>query len=467
MTKGCAAPDSIASRRADSSHVYKVVGLEQNAQPAPGNDQVYGTGWYPNIEVDDTGGIHLAWTNAEYGDVMYARWDPEAHRTRDVQVVEREGAAGSFLKLALGPKGEPILAYYNQTTHQLRLAHRPKDWRTKALESKLDKVENESVDFEIQQRGNAQKKETRQLSKKSSNTSKVKKAKGKPSGTNAVESFLEAQKNAREVKSDHEPPMGEGWLGENVAYGEFVGIGTSLVIDSEGSPHILFYHPDAKHGDRLRYARRHRNMEGFSEEHLGRFKVLTLDEDLGASHKIQTGFWVGSDEVIASYAAWQGINIELRLAIVDLKSDSVQVIEPKRKKEVDGYTSTLSVHDNTIDVYSVVSGASALAHFQLNRENPVIPMERKTLLSRPGPTSITRLAKGETFILTWGHGDTRNEGPGLWLLKSTSYNAPLEKVVLDEGKLEEPWLDTASRDGVLWAVWTSPDMHSMKLYRHK
>jgi hypothetical protein len=31
-----------------------------------------GVGWYPDVEVDGDGRVHVAWTDADVGDVLYA-----------------------------------------------------------------------------------------------------------------------------------------------------------------------------------------------------------------------------------------------------------------------------------------------------------------------------------------------------------------------------------------------------------
>jgi hypothetical protein len=87
-----------------------------------------GMGWYPNIEVDDDNQLHMAWVDADAGDVRYAVTVAAGSALAEPPVpVDALGAVGSFLRLALGPGGVPMLAYSRQDTGIFRFAWRPVD----------------------------------------------------------------------------------------------------------------------------------------------------------------------------------------------------------------------------------------------------------------------------------------------------------------------------------------------------
>lgn len=113
-----------------ASSIVVVAQAGEDAPPDEKPSTSLGTGWYANVEVDDLDRIHLAWTNADRGDVKYAVTAPGAATPQGSEIVDGEGAVGAYLRLALAPDGTPALSYYHQDKNELRLAHRgPEGWK--------------------------------------------------------------------------------------------------------------------------------------------------------------------------------------------------------------------------------------------------------------------------------------------------------------------------------------------------
>ena len=87
-----------------------------------------GTGWYPNVEVDDDNRLHVAWVDADVGDVVYAVSNKGGSAIEaKPQPIDVDGAVGSFLRLALAPGGVPVFSYARQDESVLRVAWRAND----------------------------------------------------------------------------------------------------------------------------------------------------------------------------------------------------------------------------------------------------------------------------------------------------------------------------------------------------
>jgi hypothetical protein len=85
-----------------------------------------GVGWYPDVEVDAQDRVHVAYTDADVGDVLYAASAAGATTPGTPSVVESKGAAGAFVRLALTAAGEPVISYYHQDEHTLKVARSSK-----------------------------------------------------------------------------------------------------------------------------------------------------------------------------------------------------------------------------------------------------------------------------------------------------------------------------------------------------
>lgn len=97
------------------------------AQGAP-NGQ---TGWWPDVEFSTADVPHIAFCDAERGDLMYAA------RTNDqwhVETVSATGAVGKYLSLALDRNDHPAISFYDQSKKYLRYAWREsRRWTTERI----------------------------------------------------------------------------------------------------------------------------------------------------------------------------------------------------------------------------------------------------------------------------------------------------------------------------------------------
>lgn len=89
------------------------------------------TGWWPDVVFDAQDVPHIAYCDAERGDLVYAtREGSQWQRT----IVEERGAVGKYVSLAVNSKGEPGIAFYDQTQKYLRYAWRREgNWQTERV----------------------------------------------------------------------------------------------------------------------------------------------------------------------------------------------------------------------------------------------------------------------------------------------------------------------------------------------
>lgn len=393
-------------------------------QPSPGQTKVLGTGWYANIETDSRGVMHLAWTDADLGDVMYTQWEPDQPAPAPPQPVELDGAAGGYLRLALGPGDAPILSYYHQDRRVLRLAHRPADL-----------------------------------------------AKMKAAGA-ALQAPLEAKPVFTPLVPGEKAPrqpsegMGPGWHGEDVAFGDQVGMAGALFVDAQGRPHLTYYTKN----ERFRYARRPWDKDAFGPLVNGVFEKFDVDERAGGSYTMSTDLAVTKDgTVVVSYCHWNYIDSVLRIGWLAPGKSSFDVLDAtKLDRIVDGWHSMLvPVDDHQFDVFSVATGALKLFAGRLDLKAPQPFTERQAWLERPGPTVVKRAADGTLWVLTRGQGfRSLGEEPGVWLVEIPAGDlARAKRKLLERGSQRDPWLDLALRpDGRPVAVWTSKETDSMRMF---
>ncbi|HEY4223033.1 MAG TPA: hypothetical protein VGO62_16865, partial [Myxococcota bacterium] len=170
----CTPPPPLPTKDASSSSISVI------ASPPPervtAGEARRGVGWYPAIAIDADDRVHVAYTDADLGDVMYAVSPAGASLPGTPEPVETHGAAGGFVRLALAPGGAPVISYYHQDEHTLRVAHRPKDLAA------------------------------------------IKKAGGDVDVTPVADS------------AEHK--LSPGWVGEDIAFGDEAGAGSALVVDA-------------------------------------------------------------------------------------------------------------------------------------------------------------------------------------------------------------------------------------------
>lgn len=392
--------------------------------PSPGQTKVLGTGWYANVEVDETGRVHLAWTDADLGDVLYTYIPEGQAEPLPAAPVEVDGAVGSYLQLALAPGNAPILSYYHQDRRTLRLAHRPTDLA--AMNAAGAAI-------------------------------------GDPTPATQPYVPLVPGEKPKAAPSDG---MGNGWHGEDVAFGDNVGMAGRLSIDRRGRPHLTYYTKN----ERFRLARRPAGNDAFGAAVLGRFEKLDVDERAGGSYTMSTDLHIVDDgTVVVSYCHWNYVDAQLRLGVLAPSADAFSVTEATPMvRLVDGWHSALlPTPAGKLQVFSVATGEMKLFSGDFDPRAPMPLTSRQVLLERPGPTVVRRAQDGTLWVLTRGQGfRALGEEPGVWLLQLPDGDpARATRFMLERGVSRDPWLDLALRpDGRPVAVWTSRETLSAKIY---
>lgn len=412
VASACKKTVLLPERPVEAGSVKTVVATPKNRKPSTGQAKVLGIGWYANVEVDQRGILHLAWVDADLGDILYTTWDPAKTRPEPAQVVAKEGAVGSYLRLALAPGDVPVLSYYDQDRRQLRLAHRPADKEKMAAAGVL------------------------------------------------VDASLTPPPLPPLVPGERPPPpptagMGEGWHGEDVAFGDNVGIAGALHVDAKGAPHLTYY----TKGERFRYARRPAGEPAFGSKAHGRFEKLDIDPRAGGSYTMSTDLVTLADgTVVASYCHWDYVDATLRIATRKPGEELFTVVDAApAHKSVDGWHSRIVPRaDGAVDVYSVATGGQVLTRGRFDPKAPSEMKERERVIERPGATDIAVAKDGTTWILTRGQGlSSLGEQSGVWLIRVAPNGGPTEKWTLTTRAASDPWIDLAIRpDGLPVAVWT-------------
>jgi hypothetical protein len=404
-----------------------IADVPPDREPTAGQTRVLGNGWYANVEVDADDRIHLAWTDADIGDVFYAVTEPGSTRKIAIERVEVEGAVGSYLRLALAPGDVPVLSYYHQDSRTLRLAHRPAD---------LPRMAEAGASLE---------------------------------GSGAVKAEPSVL-----VPGEKPPPppshgMAPGWHGEEIAFGDNAGIAGSLTIDRSGRPHVIYYTKN----ERLRYAHRPDGLPAFGDGVHGVFDKSDVDTKAGGSYTMSTDLIALPDgTIVASYCHWNYVDSQLKLAVRRPGSRDFDLVEASpMEKLIDGWHSALLPRkDGRIDVYSVATGEGQMLRGSYDPTSPAPLGEREVIVDRPGASVVRRAPDGTLWILTRGIGlPSLGEESGVWLVELPGGDpSRATRLLLEKGIGRDPWIDLALRkDGSPVAVWTSRETLSMRMYVHK
>jgi len=411
-------PTSIVS----GESLHTLVVAPENRQPSAGTARLLGVGWYPQIEVDAQNRVHLAFVDADPGDVRYTVSKPGSLEFEKAQTVEEKGAAGSFLKLALLKNEIPILSYYHQDRKNLRLAHRPNDLkRMKALGLKVD----------------------------------LKNWKEKPPALTFPG-----------MEPDKGPNFGMGshWHGEDVAFGDQVGQASDLFVGDDGRSHLLYF----RKGKVAEYAVRPDGEAVFGVSALGRFARGTMDAKAYASHSMTSDLWVADTGTVwASYGSWEMTETRLRVATKKKEADTFSNFDiSPGHRSVEGWHSTiLPGKNNKLEVFSLATDIDELLWGEIDRSNPKPLTDRKVLVNRPGPFSVARDGQGTLWVLTRGEGmSSIGDEAGLWLVKIPP-KGESQRWILEKGMATDYWFDLALfQDGTPIAIWFSHGIKGLKVY---
>ncbi|MCC7070528.1 MAG: hypothetical protein IT383_04340 [Deltaproteobacteria bacterium] len=366
-----------------------------------------GVGWYPAVAVDEHDRVHLAWTDADVGDVLYAASPAGAVHPGAPEPVESVGAAGGFVRLALAPGGAPVVSYYHQGDHTLKVAHRPRD----------------VVDM----------------------------------------------KAAGAIVDDEPAPApafragAPGWALEEIAFGDEAGAEGALTVDAQGRVHLLY----TTGGDRLRYARRPPDVPAFGAGGVGHWEKIDVDT-VGPSPQVRADLRVLDDgTVVASYCDWQVVMSHWRLA-VRAPGAVAFVITPARVEAKAGFDGVASAlwrgSTGALDAAAVRLDDRSLTVARFDPTAPAPLEERARLTSARGPSVMRRAADGTVWLLTRDPHDV--DAPGLFLVEVPQGDAgKARRTRLEKGAQDDAWIDLALRAGGRpVAVWFSEDGKALKLY---
>ena len=424
---GCTPPPPPPTSEAAASTIVVVDAVVVPTDPELLTLPRRGMGWYPNVEADDDGRLHLAWVDADAGDVRYAVTAPGGSSLEaPVIVVDAVGAVGSFLRLALGPGGAPLLSYARQDTGIFRFAWRPQDRPVmRAAGGAVDEAEFPPLP-------------TQTL-------------------TGAPVQLL------------------AGFIGEEVGYGDQVGRGSSLTVDRDGRVAIAYYSAD----DRLRLARRPADVAAFGVDSAGVFEKRDLDSWARGSIRVVSDTIVleGADgspgAVVVAYAHDVATDARLRVAVLP-PGGRPAMIEDQRGPTVtlDGLTSRLIpragnsgivdvvAHDKTARAVVLRSVDVQTAKWLPNRTRLVEVDGVAVTVARPGGGFFTlaRIRGEGLFLYTIDAGVVGDDGGPT--------AGAVSRVRLEPSSLQtDSWLDVVARkDGRPAAVWFSTADAVIKLY---
>jgi hypothetical protein len=352
--------------------------------------------------------VHIAWTDADVGDVWYAVSPAGAATLGEPELVESSGAAGAFVRLALAPGGIPIISSYNQSDHTLRVAHRPADEDAmKAAAAVIDDVD--------------------------------------AAATSAS-------------------PLATGWVGEDVAFGDDAGAGSALAVDGAGRVHLAY----GVAGTRMRYARRPAAAPAFGAAGTGHWEKIDIDAASGQSPTVKNDILVLRDgTVVVSYCDWQVAMAHLKVAVrasLDARF-TVQLARERAKPGIDGPSNALLPrNDGLIDVAAVRLDDGQLLVGAFDPKAPAPLVSRKPVVPARGPASMARADDGTLWALTRDAVEKTGHVRGLYLF-ALSPQEGASGVLLEPGSADDPWIDLALRpDGKPVAVWFSEDAKGLKLY---
>jgi hypothetical protein len=383
-----------------------------------------GSGWYPQLAVSADNRLVLAWVDADRGDVRTAVTAPGGSAIDgSVVVVDAEGACGGFLRLALGPGDAPVFSYVRQDKRLLRVTWRPSD-------RAVMKTAGADVDM--------------------------------------------APLPALPPLSHAGTPVavGEGFIAEEIGYGEQVGRGSALAVDARGRFALAYYAAD----DRLRLARRPADLPAFGPQSTGVLEKRDIDLARGSTRVVTDIVVLPDDTVVVSYADDVVTDSRLRVALLRPGADRAAIV-----KDADGPHITLdglvsSLHPRThvaagprlVDVVALDKSERGVFLRTVDVDRGVFVGERARLADIEGVAVAARGPAGWVLLAR-----VRGEGGGVYLYVVDEKRADGERLAYDVrrirlgsgGDQDDVWLDVVVRsDGRPAAVWYDADVAGLRLY---
>jgi hypothetical protein len=414
--EGCAPRPEVATSEPSPSSISVVDSGRKGTDERGGK----GSGWYPNIEADDAGRLHLAWVDADAGDVRAAVTAPggatleRGDDGRSFFVVDEEGAVGAFLRLALAPGGVPVFSYARQDTGIFRIAWRPADRPALAA---AGAIVDDGPFPELVRASN----------------------KGSPIA------------------------LSPGFVGEELGFGEQVGRGHGVVVDEKGRFAVAYYSAD----DRLRLARRPHDVAAFAVQSLGVLEKRDLDGWARGSIRASADLLALADgTIVVAYPHDVATDARLRIAIVRPGVDRAQIITDDRGRTVmlDGLTPRLIARsDGLIDVLTHDRLEGVLWRRELDVARGVFTETRERLVDMEGVAVSAASPRGYVMLAR-----VPGEGGGvfLYVVEGPSDARERRRIRLGAGNGQtDSWLDVAVRpDGRPAAVWFDAATGSLMLY---
>ncbi len=414
--EGCAPRPEVATSEPSPSSISVVDGGHKGTDERAGK----GSGWYPNIEADDDGRLHLAWVDADAGDVRAAITAPGGATLernddgRSFFVVDEEGAVGAFLRLTLAPGGVPVFSYARQDTGIFRIAWRPAD--RPALAAAGAVVDDGPFP---------------QLVRASTTGSPI--------------------------------ALAPGFVGEELGFGEQVGRGHGVVVDAQGRFAVAYYSAD----DRLRLARRPHDVAAFAVDSLGVLEKRDLDGWARGSVRASADLLALADgTIVVAYPHDVATDARLRIAIVRPGVDRAQLVVDDRGRTVmlDGLTPRLVQRsDGLVDVVTHDRLEGVVWRRELDVARGAFTDTRERLVDIEGVAVSAVSPRGYVMVAR-----VPGEGGGvfLYVVEGPPDARERRRIRLGAGHGQtDGWLDVAVRpDGRPAAVWFDAAAGSLMLY---
>jgi len=410
--EGCRTPAPPPTSEPPPSSVTTIAAPDEGADAQKSR----GVGWYPNVEADGAQRLHLAWVDADKGDVRYATTVPGGSAIEGgVVTVEAQGAAGAFLRLGLAPGGAPLLTSSHQDTRLFRLAYRPAD-----------------------------------------------RAAMKAAGADVDMAALPPLPTTS-TKGEPVSLLGD-FVAEEVGFGEGVGRGAAVGTDEQGRVIVAYHSAD----DRLRLARRPADVPAFSASAIGVLEKRDIDGFARGSIRARTEVLALKDgTIVVAYVHDVATDARLRVAVVKPGARAV-VLEDDRGATVtvDGLLPSLSVRDGILEVAAHDTRAGAVVLRTIDLATLTWGEARDVIVHVHGVAVAARRQHG-WYVLA------RVEGEGVFLYivderpaERGGVTREVRRVRLDGGgQQRDAWLDLAvRRDDRPAAVWFDADDKSLKLY---